>query len=167
MTYLLTQNCPENVLVQSLPSGDYDLTHYGSIEAAVQGEASGVYKPVASDSADLRDEIYESITEYSKEEVLKATESGYGWPSELGFVVDMDELEKEYAANLKSQVERVKKYDFTTNEDVMEEIFGECDQLDILLREKEIDKDNIPIEDLRDIQHDAACELRDHFGIEI
>lgn len=174
MTYVLTSACPENAIVQGLPSGNYDLTHYGSVQAAVDAEDQNTDCGDGEKSyEELVKEIEASISEYTREEVLEAAEAGYGWPLDLGFVADTDdpkflhELEEYLMPKVEAQISRFKKsFDTATLEDIESEFFGENDQLEAMLKDKGFEAGDVPLEYLRSFQHDAISHLRDHFETE-
>jgi hypothetical protein len=98
MKYQLAENCPKTIIVQSLPSGDYDYSEHGSLEAAWEAEKSeGWVQEHAEHEGNsietAKAEFLESLSAYSQNEAIEAAQSGYTWPVKLGFVdgVDGDE----------------------------------------------------------------------------
>lgn len=38
MTYALTSTCPDTVILQTLPSGTYDCSHFETVEAVLEDD---------------------------------------------------------------------------------------------------------------------------------
>lgn len=80
------------LIVQHLPSGSYNLSEEGTVDAAV--ESAFVDARQADEEAsdeELREQVAASIEWYWPSEALAAAENGEGWPISLGFVVEDDE----------------------------------------------------------------------------
>lgn len=82
------------LIVQHIESGDYDFSEYQTVDAAVDAALAEVPECTKSgylaNGMDLRAEIESSLEWYWPNEALKAAESGYGWPIDLGFVLESD-----------------------------------------------------------------------------
>lgn len=79
-------------IIQHLPSsGDFDYSEYASTEAAWEAEKGESWVQTAMEEGDktleeCREEFASSLREYTEQEVLKAHEDGYTWPTALGLV---------------------------------------------------------------------------------
>ena len=79
-------------IIQHLPSsGDFDYSEHGSVEAAWESEKSEAW--VQQDAIEegktleeCQEEFIGTLCEYTEQEVLKAHEDGYTWPTALGLV---------------------------------------------------------------------------------
>lgn len=89
MRYILSESCPEVIIVQSLESGDYDYSEYGCAEAAWEAEQSESWVKEGDIEAN-HEEFLLSLTTYTREEVLAAANDDYSWPVELGFVIEIE-----------------------------------------------------------------------------
>ena len=96
-------------IIQHLPSsGDFDYSEHGSVEAAWESEKSEAWvqteiKGGDKTLEDCHQEFLSTLCEYTEQEVLKAHEDGYTWPTELGLVDfhgEDDFTGEEYAFNL-------------------------------------------------------------------
>lgn len=96
-------------IIQHLPSsGDFDYSEYASTEAAWEAEKGEGWVQTAMEEGDktmeeCREEFASSLREYTEQEVLKAHEDGYTWPTALGLVYfhgEDDFTGEKYAFNL-------------------------------------------------------------------
>ncbi len=97
--FQISASCPQKIVFQSLPSGDYDYSEFCSADAAWDAEKSEAWVQThieeGGGSIDTaRAEFLSSLTEAAPEDALKAAADGYTWPQNLGFV---DEIEDEIA----------------------------------------------------------------------
>jgi len=77
------------LIVQHLPTGDHDLTDYGTVDAAVDAAfADARHADAETPDAELRKQVEASIDWYYPEEALKAAQDGYDWPLNLGFIIE-------------------------------------------------------------------------------
>jgi hypothetical protein len=94
MSYLISDNCPEAIIFQSLESGYFDYSESGTEEAAWEDEKaqSWVKDSVAEGKslAECKAEFLNSLTTATKLETLEAANNGYAWPLNLGFVVEIN-----------------------------------------------------------------------------
>ena len=93
MTYQITETCPDQVLIQHLESGDYDYSEFSTPEQAwseSESEERWVKEFVDEYGPEViyrcRQEFFDSLREYSRQEILEAAQAGYDWPMELGFI---------------------------------------------------------------------------------
>lgn len=95
MKFQISQNCPNTIIFQTLDSGDYDYSEYGSLEAAWQAEQTESWvKDAVADGRNLESikaEFLETLTEATPEEALQAADD-YGWPTRLGFVEEIEDV---------------------------------------------------------------------------
>ena len=95
-------------IIQHLPSsGDFDYSSYTSAEAAWESEKSEAWVQDAIKEGKTLEECQEefigTLCEYTEQEVLKAHEDGYTWPTALGLVDfhgEDDFTGEQYAFNL-------------------------------------------------------------------
>ena len=79
-------------IIQHLPSsGDFDYSEYASTAAAWEAEKGESWVQAAIQEGDktaeeCRQEFLDVLCEYTAQEVLKAHEDGYTWPTELGLI---------------------------------------------------------------------------------
>lgn len=95
MKYQIANNCPEKIIIQSLPSGDYNYSELGSLEAAWEAEKSEHWvqehaEHEGNSIETAKAEFMDTLSEYSQEEAIKAAQNGYTWPTALGFVEEME-----------------------------------------------------------------------------
>lgn len=82
-------SCPEQktYIIQSLPSGNYNFSCFGTPEEAVQEALSEFYDSNYEGSLEeATEEALESLTEYSPEEILGLGKSEDSWVYEMGLV---------------------------------------------------------------------------------
>jgi len=89
--YKITEKCPRKIIIQSLPSGDYDYSDCASLEGAWEAEKSErwVQEHAEQDGCSIdsaKADFMATISEYSQDEALAAAKDGYTWPLEMGFV---------------------------------------------------------------------------------
>ena len=94
MAYTISKNCPARIIFQALDSGYYDYSEYGCGQAAWEAENSepwvkGHMEEGGGTLESAEAEFLASLTEATPEEALQAAKDGYGWPMELGFVVEI------------------------------------------------------------------------------
>jgi hypothetical protein len=98
MTYKLTDKCPKQVILQSLPSGDYDYSQFESLKAAWDAEQ---LEPWVQDELkerdldEIKEEFLATLDVYTPDQTLEAAEAGYSWPITWGYVTEIEELEGE------------------------------------------------------------------------
>lgn len=79
-------------IIQHLPSsGDFDYSEYGSYEAAWDAEKSEPWVQVEMEDGgktleECKAEFVGTLCEYTAQEMIKAHEDGYTWPTALGLV---------------------------------------------------------------------------------
>ena len=98
MKYAISETCPKVIIFQSLDSGDYDYSEFGSEESAWEAEISinrhwidTAMMEGGKSLDECRAEFIETLTTATPEEALSSAESGYGWPLSLGFVEEVEE----------------------------------------------------------------------------
>lgn len=80
------------LIVQHLPSGSYDLSSEGTVDAAVEAAfADARHADGDTPDDELREQVVKSIEWYWPSEALAAAENNEGWPISLGFVIEVDE----------------------------------------------------------------------------
>ena len=96
-------------IIQHLPSsGDFDYSEYGSLEAAWDAEKSEPWVQVEMEDGgktveECKAEFVGTLCEYTAQEMIKAHEDGYTWPTALGLVDfhgEDDFTGEKYAFNL-------------------------------------------------------------------
>ena len=96
-------------IIQHLPSsGDFDYSEHGSVEGAWESEKSEAWVQDAIEEGgrsleECQEEFIGTLCEYTGQEVLKAHEDGYTWPTALGLVDfhgEDDFTGEEYAFNI-------------------------------------------------------------------
>ena len=94
-------------IIQHNESGDFDYSEHGSAEAAWESEKSEAWVQTAIEEGktveECQEEFIGTLREYTGQEVLKAHEDGYTWPTALGLVDfhgEDDFTGEEYAFNL-------------------------------------------------------------------
>lgn len=96
MKFQISQNCPNTIIFQTLDSGDYDYSECGSLEAAWQAEQTESWvKDAVAEGRNLESvkaEFLETLTEATPEEALQAANDNYGWPINLGFVEEIEDV---------------------------------------------------------------------------
>ena len=95
-------------IIQHAESGDYNYSEFSSVEAAWESEKSDNWVQAAIEEGgktleECRQEFLDVLCEYTAQEVLKAHEDGYTWPTELGLIDfhgEDDFTGEKYAFNL-------------------------------------------------------------------
>jgi hypothetical protein len=89
--YKLTEKAPPNAIVQVTPNGDvYDLSAYGSREAAWESEKTEWWVAEAESEAAAEAEFKATLYEYSQSEILFAAENGEAWPFDFNYVQEKE-----------------------------------------------------------------------------
>ena len=98
MRYEITETCPNQALIQHLESGDYDYSEFESASHAWdehESDQGWVTEVVAEYGPEViyrcRRVFFESLKEYTRQEIMESAQAGYDWPLELGFVVGTDD----------------------------------------------------------------------------
>lgn len=78
-------------IIQHLDSGDYDYSEYANIEAAWEVEKNEHWVQTEIEEGgktieECREDFFSTLRDYTEQEVLKAHDDGYTWPTALGLV---------------------------------------------------------------------------------
>ena len=88
--YKLTEKAPLNAIVQFTQGGGvYDLSAYGSREAAWEGEKTEWWVAEAESEAAAEAEFKATVHEYSQAEMLSAAENDEAWPLDFDYVEEV------------------------------------------------------------------------------
>jgi len=96
MIYKLTDKCPKQVILQSLPSGDYDYSKFESLKAAWDNEQRFLFNWVQDelkerDLEEVKQDFLATLDVYTQEQTIEAAEAGYSWPITWGYVEELND----------------------------------------------------------------------------
>ena len=88
--YKLTEKAPLNAIVQFTEGGGvYDLSAYGSREAAWENEKTDWWVAEAESEAAAEAEFKATVYEYSQADMLSAAENNEAWPLDFDYVEEV------------------------------------------------------------------------------
>lgn len=106
--YNFTEKCPAVAYVQHIDSGDFDYSEHDSFDAAAIAARDEWYprvneiayidedgNSVKHTAESALQETKDTMSIYSRDEIMSSAKSGYRWPISLGFVEEVDDKEDE------------------------------------------------------------------------